>query len=439
MDIAVTDLGRCVKRIAVVVPAETVNKELDAALAHYAQQIVLPGFRPGKTPKSIVEKRFGEDICHAVAGELAQTALKKAMEEHRLEPVSEAKLLTQHLHAHRGETMKVEFEIETKADFEVSGYRGLEVERELAPVADKEVDDVVETLRKRESELEPVGDDGYRTGDWIVAAVKAEVEGKVVYDKSEESIAGEHGARLLDFDVPDLAEKLAGRKPGDVVAVDAVVSDFFEDKALHGKPARTTIVVGSVKRAKLPEIDDDLAKKAGAASVLELRLDIRKKLEARHVEEADRKVDEALIDQLVAKIPFEMADGPIERAVVSRVERAAVQLRMYGKSASEAAEAVEKKREELRKSVERDARAWLIFEKIAKKEKIFALEEDVAREYERLARENGHTPGEVRRYYEEKDLTGELRAEILEKKVRDYLRSQSKIVDRGGAAAAAGG
>jgi trigger factor len=437
MDIAVKDLGRCKKEITVVFPAELIGKELDDALKNLTQQVVLPGFRPGKTPRSIIERKYGEEICHTVAGDLAKRGLMKAIEDHKFELVSEAELKTPHLHAHRGETMTVVFELETKAEFEVSGYRGLAAERTLKPVTDAEVDDVLLNLRKRNATFDPAPD-GYAVGDWVVASVKGEVEGKVVYDKAQESISGESGARILDFDVPGLDQLLAGKKPGDRLEADAEVSQLFEDAALRGKKAKIALVLAEVSRAVLPPLDDALATKAGKTTLADLTAEIRSKLEESHRAEADRGVDDALIDQIVAKNPFEMAAGPVERAVTARSERATMELRIRGKSESEAAAEVEKKREEIRSSVERDARAWLIFEKIAKKEKIFALEDDVAREYERLARENGHTPTEVRRYYEEKDLVGELRAEILEKKVRDFLRSNAKLTDRAASASAGG-
>jgi trigger factor len=438
MDIAVKDLGRCKKEISVSIPAETVGLEMDEALKKIAQQVVLPGFRPGKTPRSILEKKFGEEIAHSVAGDLAQRALAKAVDDNKFELVSEASLRDQHLHAHRGEPMTMVFEIEVKPEFEVSGYKGLSVEREVKPVEDQEIDDVVETLRKQHATFDESADGGYAKGDWLVASVKGEVEGRTFYDKPQETIGGEVGARVLDFDLPGLEEALAGKKAGDTVTLEGAVGDLYEDAAMHGKPARVTLTLADVKRMKLPPVDDALAEKAGKRTLLELRAEIRGKLEEAHRREADRKAEEDLIDQILAKNPFEMAEGPIDRAVVGRAERSALQLRLAGKSASEAVAEVEKKRQEIRQAVERDARAWLVFEKLAKKEKIFALEEDVAKEYERLAREHGRTPTEIRRYYEEKDLVGELRAEILEKKVREFLRSYAKTTDRGAAAAAAG-
>lgn len=438
MDISVTDLGRCKKEIKVSVPAATVTFELDEALKKLSQQVALPGFRPGKTPRSILEKKFGEEVAHTVAGDLAERAFGKAVADNGLELVSEPVLRDKHLHAHRGEDMTVVFEVEVKPDFDVTGYKDLVAERVRTPVEDKEVDEVVETLRKRHAAFEPVGEDGYRTGDWVMARVRGEIDGRVVYDKDKEAIAGEQGARVLDFDLVGLEDALRGRRQGDVVKLAGIASDLFEDAALRGKPAEVEIVLGEISRARLPEADDALAEKAGKKTLLELRAEIRTKLEDSHEKAADHKLEEDLIDQILAKNPFEMAEGPVARAVAARTERAVLQGRLAGKSESEAAAEVEKKREEIRKAVERDARAWLVFERLAKKEKIFALEDDVAKEYERLARENGRTPTEIRRYYEEKELVAELRAEILEKKVRAFLRSRAKTTDRGAAAAASG-
>jgi trigger factor len=437
METSVKDIGPCKKEIVVVVPADTVTKELTEAFKRLTSQVVLPGFRPGKVPMSILEKRFGEDICHSVAGDLAKTAFERAIADSKFTVVSEPKLLTEHLHAHKGESMTVSFEVEIQPEFDVAGYKDLEVERVVEPVEDRHVDAVVESLRKSRAEWEPVAEGGYAEGDRVTANVKAFVDGALIHDASDEEIANENVARIFGFDVDGFAEALRGAVPGKTLELEGRVGALSDKEALVGAKATLAVTPVSVTRAKLHEADDALAESAGKKTMLEFRAEVRSKLEARHAEDADRKVEDALIDKILAANPFDMPMGPIQRSIASRLERASLELAIRGKTASEAVEAVEKRREDIAKAVERDARAWLVVEKIAKKEKIFALEDDVAREYERIAREGGHTPSEVRRYYEDKDLTGELRAEILEKKVREYLRSRGKVVDR--AASAAGG
>ncbi|HYC77512.1 MAG TPA: trigger factor [Planctomycetota bacterium] len=435
MDIHVKDLGRCKKEISVVVPAEAVAKDLDEGMKNLRQQIALPGFRPGKTPISILEKRFGEEIGHTVAAELVQKAMERAVSERNLELVSEAELVEKHLCPKRGEPLTFTVTVEVKPDIEPAGYRGLEVERERKPVEDADVDRLLESLRRDHADLEPTSE-GFSDDDVASGTVRGEVGGKV-FENEGVHLAGSGMGRLFDYDIEGYLDALKGKKAGDVLTFDGRVG-AMHPHAEAGLPAKVVVTIKDVMRPKLPAVDDAFAEKLGQPTVLALRTEIRKKLEEARDAEAERRLDESLIDRVIEKNPFEMADGPVARAVENRMHLIVSQLKLRGMDERAAVEEVEKRREEFRKEVERDARGWLLVEKIAKKEKIFALEDDVAREYERIARERGDTPTSVRRRYEEEGLTGGLRAEILEKKVKAFLRSHAKVTDRASEAAAGG-
>jgi trigger factor len=204
------------------------------------------------------------------------------------------------------------------------------------------------------------------------------------------------------------------------------------------KAVTLSLTIKEIKRRELPEVDDAFAKEVGQETVLAMRVKVRQRLEEVHAKAAEKDVENKMLDILVDRSSFEMAKGPVDRALAARVDRVVLERMLRGESEESARAAVEGDRQKIRDVVERDAKAWLIVEKLAKKEKIFALEDDVAKEIARIAEEQGTTPTKVREHYESQEMMPELRANVLERKVLDFLRSHGTITEgrEDGAAAA---
>jgi FKBP-type peptidyl-prolyl cis-trans isomerase (trigger factor) len=289
---------------------------------------------------------------------------------------------------------------------------------------------------------------GFAAGDYAIASVTVK-DGDAVVDELPEVPIGGPTPRMRGFDVEGLGAALEGKKPGDLVEVDGLMATDMHGHG-HGhehghehehegqeghdhdhetRKVRLAIKIGEVKRRELPELDDQFAQEVGEQTVLGMRVSIRKKLTAVHEREAERDVDQKLLDELVDRASFEMASGPVDRALGARLERLMLERMIRGESEEAARAAVEADRAKVRQIVERDAKAWLIVEKLAKKEKIFALEDDVAKEIAKIAEEQGTTPTKVRESYEAEGVLPELRANVLERKVLDFLKAHGSVIE----------
>jgi trigger factor len=431
MQVSVTDLGSCEKQIAVVVPANEVDAEIDQALEKVRGQIALPGFRPGRVPKALVEKRFGGEIRADVSAELCERALDQAVRDHKLEVISAAEIDAAP-QPETGKDLAFTMRVEVKPEFELPNYKGLAITRTVQPVVDADVDAVIEDLRKRHSVFRVVHDDeGFAAGDFAFGPIAVLKDGEVLHELEEGRIGGPNPG-LVGFQTPGLAAALLGKKSGDVVEVEGTRSS---DDA----PILVRVTVRDVKRRELPVVDDAFAVEAGEQTLLGLRVAIRKELEHKRKHEADDALNEGLVDQIAAQTTFDLARRQIERTVDGRVEYMTRMLHMAGETEEKARVQAEGERDRIRKSVERDARAWLIVEKVAKKEKLFALEDDVAKEINKIAESRGMTPTEVREEIEREEGLPGIRASILERKVLEFLRAHAKVTDAGAAQAAGAG
>jgi trigger factor len=442
MDISIKDLGGCRKELAVIVPASEVDAELEKAYEGVRGQVSLPGFRQGKVPRSLIEKRFGHELRADVANELVGKAMEKAVADHQLELVSEPEVGTLPAPPEPGHALEFSFKVEVKPTFELPEYKGLAVTRTVKPVTDADVDGVIEDLRRRRGVLKPVtGEAGFAAGDYVITSMTV-YEGDAVLTKADEVPLGGPHPGVRGFEIEGLKEALLGKKPKDTITVPAVMAghthdhDHDHDHGPEGhahheekKSVRLEFEIKELKRRELPELDDAFAAEVGEKTLLGLRVAVRKKLGDAHEHDAEKEVEQRLLDQLVDRASFDMASGPVDRALTARMERLVIERMIRGESEQEARASVEADRGKIRDIVERDAKAWLIVEKLAKKEKIFALEDDVAKEISRIAEEQGTTPTKVRESYEAEGVLPELRANVLERKVLDFLKAHGTVTE----------
>lgn len=428
MDTKIADLGSCKKEVTVTIPAERVDAEINHAYESLRGQVALPGFRQGKVPLAMLEKRFGEGVAKDVASKVVESSLGEVLRENKLEIVTEPELKSELGLAERGKELSFTVHIEVKPTFDPPDYKGLAVERVKKPVEEADLDRVILDLRKKKGTFNVVAGAAFESGDRVTASVKATLDGLPVWSTDAMSVdVNTH--EFGDYHVHGLEAALTGKKAGEKVVLEGH-GQGHHDAGSTSRAVLIEVSVSEVSKVDPAALDESFAKEFNLESVDALRADVRKRLEERRDQQADAEVDTKLVDLLVDKSTFEMAQGPVDRALAQRRQQATYELMMAGKPAQEAAQALEETSASMRKSIEREARAWLIIERIAKKEKIFALEEDISKEMEKVARDTGASMSEVRSYYEERQLLPQLRATVIERKVLALLREHAQISDK---------
>lgn len=429
-----TDLGPCEKEIAVTIPAEDIAAALNKQYGELRKQIVLPGFRAGKVPRGVIEKRFGEQVRHEVYHDLVRDGVEDAIKEHQLEPVSEPQVGGADDHEHHelptDGPLEFTFKVEIKPRFELPKYRGIEVTRRREPVTEEQIDEVMRRLADGHAEWLPVDEGGaYEEGDLVSALATVKVGDKVVLDEQAVSFLPEQGI-LEGLEFPD-AEKVAREsKIDDEVEISVKVPEHHPDNDIAGREGTGTLSIEGYKRRTAPALDDAFAQTLGKDDLAALRADIEKDLEEEHDKLADRDVVRTILDKLLEAADIPLAEGPTNRMLERRVRQQVLHYQIEeGLSAEESKAKVEASRDEMRSSIERDTRAWLLVEAIAQKEKIFCLEDDVDASLAEIAQRHDAKPSKVREYYEQQGLMAELRSGIVERKVCEYLRDQARIVD----------
>ena len=425
----VVDLGPCKKRISVEIGVEKVKEQYDDVCGEIGRQVQLPGFRRGRVPRTLLESKFGRQIASDVKSKLVDTSFKDVVEERELEPVGEPELDIEKIEFDVEQPLKYEFEVEVKPQFDPPECVGLELGRPATEVTDDDVEAASARIRRRFAEVHPVSEPA-KAEDFVTVDAKVIIDGRDAWKDSEMPL-GLMDERALGLPFELSSEKLIGATAGQKLTADVELPMNFKVEEYRGKKGQAEIEVKEVKRPRLPELDDELAKKLGEASAADLEKKIREGLAAEKQSESDADLRRQIIDQLIAATDFELPEKLLERAAERDELRRRYRLEQMGvKGDALSADARDEMRTISRQQAERDLRAYLIVEKIAKAQKLEASEQEVDAHFAQAAARRGVDPAALKRHAEERGELEAVKTELQEEKAFKFILEKAKIGDK---------
>src|SRR5262249_38979169 len=319
MKVQVEELSPIERQLSIEVPPEQVQAELGRAYAQLGRQVRLPGFRPGKIPRRILEQRFKGEVEDDVTRRLVERAYLSAISEHHVDAVGAPQLTPVRLDEQK--PFAFEARVEVRPKVEPNDYRGLPLKRVQATVTDAEVDERLEAMRQRVARLEPVeGRTVAETGDFAIVDYTGTIDGQPFTGSQAEDVTVEVAAGdLMRGNVPELAGTVVGqtRELDHAFAAD----DAEPERA--GKTAKFRFTLKGLKRELVPALDDDFAKEVGGGETLaELKSKVRSDLEAAARNRSAQEEREQLVKALVERNPFDLPRSMIERGLDAMLDGA---------------------------------------------------------------------------------------------------------------------
>lgn len=421
----VEDISPVKKRVLIEVDSDEVDKKLEKAYREVGKKAKIRGFRPGKVPRTILERHFGNQVADDVSNDLINETFPRALKELEAFPLGIPSLEKEPLK--KGANFKYSAVMEVRPKFELGEYKGVEVEKEKRDVADEDVASRLEQIRKANGKLESVEEDRpIRQDDYAVLNYEAyEGEAPIEGLKAENFLL-----RVGSNDFHhQFEEGLIGLKKGDEKEITVDFEESFYHARLAGKTVRFHVKVADVKEMALPELNDDFAKGLGSEfeSLENLRQKVREAIEAEEEKRIDRDAKGKLMEKVSAGVDFELPEVLVQSEIDSSLQNIRQNLLRSGSNLEKAGMSEAKLREDLREPAEKRAKEMLILSEIAKKEGLEVSEEDVAEGFEKLASATGQDSEVLRKYYEARDLMDSLRQSLLEEKTLNYLLEHANI------------
>lgn len=391
---------------------------IENAYRRKVKRISIPGFRPGKASRSIIEKTYGKTYFYDDAiNEVLPGAYEAAVGEAGIEVVSRPEIDV--LSTDNGVLFSAK--VYVKPEVSIEGYKGIEVEKHVHKTTDEEVDAEISIIQRRNAREISITDRPAQSGDTVYIDFEGFCDGTAFEGGKAENRPLTLGSNTF---IPGFEDQVIGQRIGDEFEVNVTFPEDYHTKELAGKPAVFKCKLRSITKTELPALDDEFAKDVSEFDTFaEYRNDVRAKIQKRHETEADREVDNALSEALVNKLVADIPEPMFEAEVDSSVRDYDNHLRMQGLSLDlylkYTGQTLEDMRSILRLGAEAQVKLRLALEKIAELESITATEEEINAEYERLQKTYNTEPEKIREMVSAEVVKKDLVLQKAMKFVRD--------------------
>ena len=418
---ALKDSAPCEKVLSVAVTGDLIREEYKGFFEKAAKEARVPGFRPGKAPREVLEVRFREEAREKVLEQLISRSFREAVKEREIEflgrpTIREIKFTD--------EKLSYEALLEVPPAIKLGKYKGLSAERKRVEVKPEDVEGALRRVQESLAKFAAVEDRPARLGDFLIADYTCSVDGKEV-EKRE----GDWFELREDEFLKGFSGQLIGVKAGEGREVRIQFSEKFGRKEWTGKTGIFQVKVKELKAKALPPLNDDLAKETGEFETLEaLQSHLQSEIESEKAGQAEVEFENSLLDTLLKENPFEVPQGVVERRVVSLAESMVEGLRQRGLTEEAIQKELKSIHEKLRPEAARQVRLAFLLDEIAKQEKLGPGETDFAAKFKEIALRHRQSEEPVRKYYaEHPEAKASLGIQILNEKVIQLIKDNAKV------------
>lgn len=436
MKMEMTELGPMKRALKIEVPADEVTQRFSRAYTELNRQIQVPGFRPGKAPLAILEKRYAKTVEEDVIRSLVPDFYDRAIKQAGISPVLVEIPPLDRVKIKKDSSFTFTATVEIKPQIELRGYKApnpISLKPDKRTVTDEQLDRALDVLREQQARLDAASaGTALAEGDYAVVDLEGFLDGTPLEGAKKEGKLHKVGSKdaLLGIEID---AHLVGKKDGDLVEIPQAYPASHPDLRVAGKTAQFRLAVKGVKQKKLPALDDEFAKDCGPyTSLQEIKDKLRGEMEKALKKDIEDSYKDTILKRLADTHHFDLPDTLVEREL-DAIVRHKLQERQRSKATDpiQPAEAGELKRirEEHREEARRRVKVGLILEAVAQKEGLSVTKEDVNNEVSRLATELRLPVADLVKIIQAggEDSIEELRARILVDKALDFVYRHAVI------------
>ena len=429
MKFTVEDVNTVKKIIHVEIPKEDITTELDQAYKNLKKGAKVKGFRPGKAPRSVLERIYKKDVNANVSSKLIQDSIIDAIKESELKVIGNPIVDPPPLNGN--EPYKYDATVEINPEIEEIDFKGLNIKRTLYEVSDEEIDTQLKMLQKNLAQKKPIEKNrSVKDGDFAVIDYEGFNDGKPFAETQETNdftIKVGEGHISKDFD-----SGLIGMKPeDDREIVVKFPEDYFNDK-LANLEITFHVKLKEIREEILPEIDDEFAKKLGKYETLDsLKEDITENLKQGYDKRVEQELNEQIFTALIEKTNFEAPEILVNYELDGIIEEVERSFTYYNKSMEESGITRETLSEKYRDTAEKQVRRHLILNKVIQQENLTLSDKDLNSGYKEMSQNFQQPIEDIKNFYtQNKDKLEFFKQTLLEKNAIKLIIDNSLIEDK---------
>jgi trigger factor len=423
----VDDSGAWKKKISIEIPRDQIDKELDNQYKELRHKAEVPGFRKGRAPRRLIEKRFGSDIADQTKFKLLAQVFEQIEEQQDFEVLGEPDLEVEKIELPKEGDFTIEYEVEVKPRFELPALEGVKVEKPLFEVTDERVDAALDQLRQRQGRIENVTE--AQQNDVVRADVTMKVEGVEEPETSEDVPVRVGSAAVMGVMIEDMGKVLTGAKIGDTKECAGEVPETHEKEEYHGKKAEITLEVKSIQRMVPAELDEQFFLALGVEDESELKQRIEENLEQQSDREIRQQMAQQVYKYLDDEIKIDLPEGVASRHADRFLARRYYDLLQQGVPAEQIRENLEQFRAASSDEANRQLKMSFVMEEVADKLEIEVTDAQVNGVIAQIAAGYRRRPERVREEMEREGRLDSLKNQLRDERAIDKILEMAEVVD----------
>ncbi|MES2981208.1 MAG: trigger factor [Verrucomicrobiota bacterium] len=434
MNIAVEKQPKCIAILNVEVPSADVAAKRESITSSYASQAKLPGFRPGKAPKAVIEKRFGKQISEELTESLFGAACDKALETENLKVLDFG--FPDNINERPDGSIAFETRLILAPEFTLPNYKGIEIKAPSTEITEEEINTQLESIRERLAEFEDITDRAIQNDDIAIVDFTTTLDGKSLTEA-----IGEKGQYLAKREnhwlpvkegsfLPGYAEQLVGSKTGDQKDVTITLDDAFPFEELRGKSIVLHTTVQGIKAPKLPELNDEFAEKLIPGKTLdEIKAVIRENMGVEKIKQINELKVSQIVEKLNTSVNFELPEEIVKREVQNQANSLVEQGSKQGASDED----ILKQQEEIfsvaTKRAVTNLRTNFLLQEIAQAEKLSVTDADLLGHISQIAQQRKQPIKKVIKDLQKNRQIQSIRNSLLISQTIDFLVEQANVTE----------
>ena len=422
--VKIEEISPVKKKLSFEIPWEETKIVLDDVYRKISKTAKVKGFRPGKIPRPILEKFYKDHAEEEAMTQLFNQHFWDALKDHGIDPVSRPEIDQQGIEPEKAFAFSATVEIEPV--FDPEGYVGLEIDQEEVEVTDADMEAKLKELQEMYSTMEEIsGDSEVDSGKYVVIDFQGAVDGQPLKELKADDYLLEVGSQTF---IPGFEDQLLGMKKGEAREVAIKFPDDYHHKAVAGKDAIFTVTIKNIKEKQIPEINEEFVKNFEQYNTLEeLRDALRKDIEAQKQEQSDGNMRMAMMEKLIEKNPIMTPEALVERQIHSMMADTRWRMSMQGIDADKAAKILPQYHDLYKSDATRIVQTLLLMKRIGEKENISVSDEELNEHVRELAEKRGQSYESFLESLAKDDMMENIRAELANKKVMDFIEEKANI------------
>jgi len=421
--------GDCAYEVGVTIPVANEQKlagEMFEELKHEAE---LPGFRKGRAPRKLIERKFSKAVRGDVELKLINAAFTKLIKEQELKPIGPPDIegLEDDKDRKADEPLTVTFKFEVRPKVELGKYRGIEVERPVFKVNDHDVDEAIEDIRNRFAIYEALPDGAAADGDQVNISFKGTIDGEEFPGGTAQNYPYILGTKRF---FPEFEEVLVGSAPGAALSCQVSFADDYSVERLRGKTADFAITVNEIKRRNAPELTDEFAQQLGHENVEDMRGKVVERMRESTESRSNQIAEARALNTIIENSTFEMSKSLIEDMANGYYEDSVDRLRKSHVPGSQIQAREEQLRAQAREDAVREIKEWAALTEIAEAEGIEVTDEDFEKEASVLSARSGASVEDVTQFLGQEEQRNRYEMRIMNAKTLARVISLATVADK---------